>query len=126
VGDVPAARRTPTELRKDLTARLAVFVKLDDSAVTVEVAQIKSYRITVTGNVVRPGVLESARYITVGEAIALSGGPNQFADPDETILVRTRPNGQVVKIPIRYDLIAQGRALDQDIPLLRGDLVHVP
>lgn len=126
VGDVPAARRTPSQLRRDIARRLAAFIRADETMVSVEVLQINSYAVTVTGNVVRPGVLHASRYITVGEAIALAGGPNPYADADEALIVRTRSSGRVVHIPVRYDLIMQGKAHEQDIMLLRGDMIHVP
>jgi polysaccharide export outer membrane protein len=126
VGDVAAAQHTPSELKREITNRLVAFIKTDESMVAVEVAQINSYTVTVTGNVTRPGIMESSRYLSVGEAITLAGGPNPFANADQAMIIRTRKSGKVVHIPIRYDLIMQGKARDQDIMLLRGDLVHVP
>lgn len=126
VGDLAAAGSTPSQLKQQITARLAEYVKVDKSTVTVEVEEIRSYRVIVTGNVSQPGVLETQRFLSVGEAIALAGGPTRFATPERTELVRTRPGGKVVRIPIRYDLIMEGRALEQDLLLLRGDLVYVP
>jgi polysaccharide biosynthesis/export protein len=127
VGDVPAAGKTPSQLKAVLVAKLREFVKLqDENSVTVEVTGIGSYRITVSGQVSNPGVLSPTHYLTVSEAITLSGGPNKFADPDDVEIVRTREDGKVVRIPIRYDLLERGEALEQDIVLLRGDLVYVP
>ncbi|HVJ20982.1 MAG TPA: polysaccharide biosynthesis/export family protein [Polyangiaceae bacterium] len=126
VGDIAAAQHTPSELKREITDRLTAFIKTDESMVAVEVATINSYTVTVTGNVTRPGVMQSSRYLSVGEAITLAGGPNPFANPDQAMIVRTRKSGRVVHIPIRYDLIMQGKAREQDIMLLRGDLVHVP
>ena len=126
IGDIAAADHTPTELRHTITERLKEYVKVDVSAVTVTVAGIDSYRVTVTGNVNNPGVQQSSHFLTVGEAIALAGGPNRFASPEETELVRTRPDGKVVRIPIRYDLLMVGMAPEQDLVLMRGDLVFVP
>jgi len=126
VGDVAAADKTPSQLKDTVLQRLKEYVKVDDNQVTVTVAAIESYRVTVTGNVGNPGVQQAPRFLTVGEAIALAGGPNRFATPEETELVRTRSDGTVVRIPIRYDLIMAGRAPEQDLVLLRGDLVFVP
>ncbi len=127
VGDVPAAGRTPTQLKASLMERLSHFIKLTDgSSVTVEVVNTASYRVTMSGRVATPGVLTPNHYLTVSEAITLSGGPNRFADPDSVEVVRTRPSGKVVRIPIRYDLLERGEALEQDIVLLRGDIVYVP
>lgn len=127
VGDVPAAGKTPSQLKAVLMERLGQFVKLaDGSSVTVEVVQIGSYRITVSGRVTSPGVLTPNHFLTVSEAVTLTGGPNRFADPDSLEVVRTRADGKVVRIPIRYDLLERGEALEQDIVLLRGDIVYMP
>lgn len=127
VGDVPAAGKTPSQLKAILMERLSQFVKLSDSSsLTVEVLQIGSYRITVSGRVTNPGLLTPNHFITVSEAITLAGGPNRFADPDSVEVVRTRENGKVVRIPVRYDLLERGEALEQDIVLLRGDIVYMP
>ncbi|MDX2051554.1 MAG: polysaccharide biosynthesis/export family protein [Polyangiaceae bacterium] len=126
IGDVRAAGMTPTQLKNEITKRLSAFIKADATTVTIEVAQIRSYRIVVSGNVNRPGVVDESRFLTVGEAIALAGGPSRFASPEDTEVIRTRANGSVVRIPVRYDLIMKGHALEQDLVLLRGDLIYVP
>jgi polysaccharide export outer membrane protein len=126
IGDVPAAGRTPTQVKMELSKRLANYIKSTETELTVEVVEIRSYRVTVSGNVDKPGVLQTPRYLTVGEAIALSGGPNRFADPERVEIVRTRGDGNVVRIPIRYDQLMKGLALEQDIVLLRDDLVYMP
>lgn len=127
VGDVPAAGKTPSQLKALLMERLGQFIKLaDSSSLTVEVVQTGSYRVTVTGQVTNPGVLTPNHYLTVSEAITLTGGPNRFADSDSVEVVRSRPDGKVVRIPIRYDLLERGEALEQDIVLLRGDIVYMP
>lgn len=127
IGDIPAAGKTPSQLKAIVNERLRQFVKLtDDYSVTVEVVNIGSYRITVSGEVQRPSVLSPTHYLTVSEAITQVGGPTRFADSGSVEVVRTRPDGKVVRIPIRYDLLQKGEALEQDIVLLRGDLVYVP
>lgn len=126
IGDVRAAGRTPTQMKLEITTRLSNYIKAAETSVTVEVVEIQSYRVTVSGNVDHPGVLQTPRYLTVGEAIALAGGPNRFADSSQVEIVRTRSDGKVVRIPIRYDLLMKGLALEQDIVLLRDDLVFMP
>ncbi len=127
VGDIPAAGKTPSQLKAIVSERLREFVKLPDNhSITVEVVTIGSYRITVSGEVERPSVLSPTHYLTVSEAITQVGGPTRFADSSSVEVVRTRPTGKVVRIPIRYDHLEKGESLEQDIVLLRGDLVYVP
>ncbi|MES2223053.1 MAG: polysaccharide biosynthesis/export family protein, partial [Acidobacteriota bacterium] len=53
VGDVQASGLTPTELKNELEARFAKFLTNPD--VSVIVAEIRSQRINVLGQVLRPG-----------------------------------------------------------------------
>jgi polysaccharide export outer membrane protein len=126
VGQVVAAGKTPTEVQKAITQALSAYIKDQSATVTVAVARVNSYRITVSGNVAHPGVIESTRYLTVSEAIALAGGPTRFAEPSGTVLIRTAPDGTVHRIPIEYDEVEAGRRPEQDLVLLRGDRVYVP
>lgn len=91
----------------------------------VAVTNVVSYRFTVSGNVARPGLFTSSRFVTVQEAIAMAGGPTRFAKADEAVIVRTT-GGKTRRIPIDYPAIASGQAPKQNLVLLRGDVVHVP
>jgi polysaccharide export outer membrane protein len=125
VGDLRAAGRTPGQVRAEITQRLATFIKDESSVVTVVVADVKSYRFIVSGNVERSGEYTATRYVTVSEAIGLAGGPNKFADAAETVIMRTDPKG-VRRIPVDYPGIMNGAHPEQDLPLLAGDRIFVP
>src|SRR5262249_39167118 len=47
IGDLPAAGRTPTQLRDEVTRRLGSFIKDESTTVLVAVVEVNSYRITV-------------------------------------------------------------------------------
>ena len=126
IGDVHAADLTPTQLKHEIKKKMSVFIKDEAAVVTVAVTDVRSYRVTVSGNVAQPGVLSAERYLTVLEAIALAGGPNRFASPAETKVIRVGSDGKVRHIPIRYDLLAEGEHLEMNLVLLRGDQVFVP
>jgi polysaccharide export outer membrane protein len=80
----------------------------------------------VSGEVVRPGVFNSAYYVTVSEAIALAGGFTRFAKRNAMSLRRRDPStGAVKQIPLAYDLLATSRP-DMDLVLLAGDSLYVP
>ena len=128
IGDVSAAGSTPTALSRAITHKLSTFVKTiaEDAPVTVAVTEANSYRITVTGQISSPGVIQSTHYLQIREALALAGGPTRFASPEQTVLIRIRKDGTVVRIPIRYDWLLEGRHLEQDLVLTRGDQLFVP
>lgn len=127
VGDIRAAGRTSAEVRQEVTQRLATFIKDDSAVVTVAVTAINSYRFTVAGNIDRPGTYTSSHYVTVSEAMALAGGPNRYADPEDTVVIRTdAEHGGTRRIPIDYPAMQSGKRPEQNIALLPGDVIYVP
>jgi polysaccharide export outer membrane protein len=123
IGHVRAAGRTPTALQAEISRRLAEFIRSDgDVAVSVAVAQVNSYHFTVSGNVEKPGYYESKTYVTAVEAVALAGGPNKFAG-DDIFIVRGTP---VRRIPIDLARATSGASPEQNLVVLRGDVIVVP
>ncbi len=124
VGDLQAEGLTPTQLKESIKSKVTDFVK--DATVTVAVTEVNSYRITVSGKVTQPGVIESKHYLTVTDALASAGGPTRFADTESIVVVRRAADGKTRRIPINYRELAAGRALEQNIVLLRNDQIYVP
>lgn len=127
IGDLKAAGRTPHEVRDEIAEKLKEFVKDEAAIVTVAVAAINSYRFTVAGNVERPASYTANHYVTVSEAITLAGGPNRFANPEQTVIVRAgRKDAAPKRIPIDFPGILAGKKPEQDLPILAGDTVYIP
>jgi len=126
IGDVKAAGRTVSEVRGEIAVKLQRFLKDDGPIVTVALTAINSYRFVVSGNVEHPGLFAANHYVPVSEAIAMAGGPNKFASPAETVLIRKVEGGAPKRIPIDYPGILAGRTPDEDLILLPGDQVTVP
>jgi polysaccharide export outer membrane protein len=126
IGDLVAAGRKPSQLREEIATQLGKFVRGEAAVVTVSVAVVNSYRFTVSGNVERPGVFTSQRYVTVLEAVQLAGGPNRFASPRKTTLMRRDAAGKLRVIPIDYTKVLDGTQPDANLALFAGDQIHVP
>lgn len=126
VGDVVATGRTPSQLRQEIAKRLAEYIKLEGSEITVAVTGVNSYRFTVSGEVGQPGIFTSKVYVTVAEAIALAGGFTRFAKRNDIVLMRRNKNGQIRRIPIAYDFIANGEHPEMNLVILPGDSLYVP
>lgn len=126
VGDLVAKNKTPSELRIQIAKRLAEYVKLDSSEITVAVDQANSYQFTVSGEVTRAGIVRSPAYLTVAEAIAQAGGFTTFADRDKIILTRRDKTGKIRRIPIVYKFIEDGSHPEMNLVMLSGDSLHVP
>ena len=124
VGDVQAAGLTPTELTMELEARFTKFLTNPD--VSVIVAQIRSQRINVLGQVLRPGTYALIPPMNVIDAVATAGGLREFAKPNKIYVLRTLPNGQVERIKVRYKDVLKGKRGSEDVILQTRDTVVVP
>jgi polysaccharide biosynthesis/export protein len=127
VGDVKAGGETPSSLKTTIKGRLADFVKVQGSEITVALRSWRSYRFTVQGEVTRTGVFTSDQFVTVADAVALAGGPTRFAKHSGMLVLRVDPKTKETKrIPIDYDAIASGKRVDMNIFVLAGDTIYVP
>lgn len=82
--------------------------------------------ITVFGQVIRQGKYElpANEDMTISQAILLSGGFAQFANPKKVKLVRQTPNGAKT-ILINVDQVMRRGDLNKDVYLRRGDVIIV-
>lgn len=129
VGDIKATGETPTTLKNIIGAKIATYVKLQGQGtdqITVAVRQWRSYRFTISGEVVRTGVFTSDTYVTVAEALAMAGGLTRFAKRGEVKLLRRNKDGTQRSIPLDYDMLASGARLDMNIFVLPNDSIYVP
>jgi polysaccharide export outer membrane protein len=127
VGDLKAAGETPTGLKNRIKSQLQAYVKMQGTEVTVAVKAWRSYRFTIQGEVSKAGVFSSDQFLTVSDALALSGGLTRFAKRNEITLTRKDPkSGQVRHIPLDYESLASGKRPDMNIIVLPGDTIWVP
>jgi polysaccharide export outer membrane protein len=122
-GDLQAAGRTTEELRADLQGRVRKLVP--EAVVTVQVKMASGNRVYVIGKVNRPGDFALSRPIDVMQALSLAGGATPFADTN-AIRVLHREGSRVSSIRFRYNDVAHGRHLEQNVVLQSGDTVVVP
>jgi len=123
IGDVVAAGLTPAALKATLQGVAAKF--LTDPNATIVVREIKSRQVFITGEVATPGAYPLIGPRTVMQLIALAGGVNEFADKGAIAVIRIE-NGQQRRYAFKYDDVARGKSLQQNILLKPGDTVVVP
>jgi polysaccharide biosynthesis/export protein len=124
VGEVPAAGRSVDELATELQQRLEKFYQ-ERPPVTVQVVEVRSYKVYVMGEVARPGELGPNHQVTVLQAIAMAGGFTRFATPNHVVIVRRDARGER-SIPFDYDALLKEGQLQQNLLLQTGDTVVVP
>lgn len=122
IGAVKAAGRTPSDLQRELAKRYTDYVRAEELVVSVGVTAVNSYSFTVSGNVEHPGVYSSRAYVTAVDAIAMAGGTNRFAS-DEIYVIRGTP---ARRIPIDLRRATSGAHPQENLVIIRGDLVVVP
>ena len=129
VGQVNAAGRLPAEIERVITAGLQPQYKGPVPQVTVSVKRPSGYQFSVIGKVRSPGTFTPGRYVNALEALAIAGGPAEFANTGGARLIRK--NGQqLIVIPLRLQDAVRGdlsRVGPNDIPRLEsGDTLVVP
>lgn len=120
LNDVQAAGLTALELRDVLTRKLAEYMPAPE--VSVIVADIRSFKVSVIGEVARPGRFELKSSATVLDVLAMAGGFTQFAARSKIVILQ--PDGTTMKrIPFNYNKIAGEQ---ENFYLRNGDIVLVP
>jgi len=136
LNDVQVAGLTALELRDVLTQKLVDY--MPNPEVSVIVAEVRSFRVSVVGEVIRPARYELKSWTTVLDALALAGGFTPFAARSRIVILR--PAGNTVKrIPFNYTKLTGTRdgLLDrllhpggdgeqENFYLRNGDIVLVP
>lgn len=124
VGDIVCGGKTVEQIGKEITEKGQQFYT-EPLVVSVEVAELHSYRIYVLGEVTRPGEFTPTGQVTVLQAIALAGGFTRFAAPNEIVIVRKDAHGER-RIPFAFSAVVKGGDLRENLPLLTNDTVVVP
>jgi polysaccharide export outer membrane protein len=122
--DIQAAGLTPMQLRDKIATALSEF--MPNPEVSVTVLEVRSYRVSVLGEVQRPGVLQLRAPTTVLEALALAGGFRDFASPSKIVIFRKNGNGTTEKLRFNYNRAVGTTATEENLALRSGDVVVVP
>jgi polysaccharide biosynthesis/export protein len=121
--DVQAAGLTPLALRDVLTKRLTEFMA--EPEVSVIVTDVRSFKVSVMGEISKPGRYELKSNTTVLDLVAQAGGFTYFSKKSKIVVLRqSGPKNQ--RIPFDYNkAIAEGGE-SQNFYLQPNDIVLVP
>ena len=123
VGDVLAAGKTPSQLKAMMEERLTRYVP--EVTLSMEIKQINSMIIYVIGKVNNPGRFILNVDVNVLQALAIAGGLNIYAKRNKIKIFRHGSNETTI-YPFEYDEVVEGKRLEQNIYLRRGDVVVIP
>jgi polysaccharide export outer membrane protein len=100
LNDVQAAGLTPMQLRETLMTALTEYIP--SPAVSVLVREIHSFKVTVIGQVKKPGRYELKDRATVLDVLAMAEGLTEYASRDRIVVLRQGPT-TMRQVPFPYD-----------------------
>jgi protein involved in polysaccharide export with SLBB domain len=112
----------PQQVARTVRERLIAQRILIDPSIIVSVKEYNSKRVTVLGQVQRPGSFPLTTGMTLVQAISNAGGLNAIANGERVNLTRKDKQGATTVV-LSFDSITDGRS--PDIPLQAGDQIYV-
>ncbi|WP_247713464.1 polysaccharide biosynthesis/export family protein [Qipengyuania sphaerica] len=131
VGQVLAAGRTLTEIEAIVTERLQPEYRGEVPRVTVSVVSSGGTQFSVMGRVNAPGAFTPARRVNVLEALAMAGGPSEFANLDDIVVLR-KQGGAIRPYRVSISRLFKSNLRNADVnaanimTIQPGDTIIVP
>lgn len=113
----------PQDIASLIKAKLVENKILQNPQVSVMVKQYNSKRVSIIGQVAKPGTLPWAEGIKLVDALSQSGWFTNIADSNHVLLTRLVGPGKTVTAEVSVDAITDGK--QADIPLQAGDTIKV-
>jgi polysaccharide export outer membrane protein len=131
-GRIVAKGRDVDDIAAEIRERISTNYRSAPPDVTVSVREAVGMRFYVLGKVRTPGSFSSASALSVLQALSLAGGPAEFADLRNAVILRKTATGEMVERVQIAKLLKGARslpngALQDSLPvLLSGDVLVVP
>jgi polysaccharide export outer membrane protein len=113
----------PQEVARLISKRLMEGKILTDPTVVVSVKEFTSKRVTLLGQVQKPGSFPLTSGLTLIQAVSMAGGLTAIANQGKVNLTRLSKDGSTRTVVIDVEAITEGRAAD--ITLQPGDRIYV-
>ncbi len=123
LNEVQAAGLTPAQLREALITKLVEFEP--NPEVSVIVQEVRSFKVSVIGEVAHPGRFELKSRATVLDILAQAGGFKEFASRARIVVLRLQ-GGAMKRIPFNYNKVISSDGEHENFFLQPGDIVVVP
>lgn len=122
-GGVFVNGKTVDEVAETIKKRYDEYII--DPQVSVSLDKASSYRYSVIGDVVQPGIRMMSHRMTVTEALGEAGGVLSTGDRSKVVVLRRQADGNLTPIAVNVSAIYKGKAPDTTY-LVPGDQVIVP
>ncbi|MEH6757976.1 MAG: polysaccharide biosynthesis/export family protein [Parasphingorhabdus sp.] len=131
VGQIVAQGRLPSEIETLISNGLKDQYRGEVPQVTVSVVSPNGMQFSVMGRVKSPGTFTPGRYVNVLEALSMAGGPNEFANLDNILIIR-KVGDKLDSFRVQLAPLFKVGADDKDVAraniqrLETGDTVIIP
>jgi polysaccharide export outer membrane protein len=126
VEDIVAVGKTPTQLARDIEARLAEYIRTPQVSIIVNNAVSTYSQIKIIGQVRTPQAIPFREGMTVLDAILLVGGLTDFAAGNRARIIRKDADGKEISVKVRIeDVVSKGK-MAENKALKPGDVIIVP
>ena len=122
IGKVHVDGMTSSDAAEEIQRRLGEKY-LRDPQVSILIREYNSKKVSVFGQVTKPGTFQYEDGLSVIQAVSMAGGFTKLAAKNDTNVTRL-VDGDEKKFPIPVEAIAQGKA--KNFFLQPGDIVYVP
>ena len=123
VDRLSVAGAEPQDIASLIKTKLVEKKILQNPQVSVMVKQYNSKRVSIIGQVGKPGTIPWAEGMKLVDAISQSGWFTNIADSNHVLLTRPVSAGKTVTAEVSVDAITDGA--QADIPLQAGDTIKV-
>ncbi len=129
LGEITAKNLTTRQLEKNIAEKLVSGNIVKEPQVSVFVQNYRNRKVTIIGEVNKPGQYDISGPTTLLDVISQALGMNQNAGYQLTVFRKNLTNGNkenTTKINVDVDRLLNGGDMSQDIELQNADLIYVP
>jgi len=123
IHEMKAAGLTPLQLEAAITEKLKKFY--ENPNVSVIVMEANSFKVYVSGEVMKPGVYRLRDETTILQIIPMAGGFTDWAKRKKILVIR-KENGKEKRFTVDYNKATKGDDPNSNVVLKPGDTIIVP
>ena len=123
IHEIKAAGLTPLQLEAAITEKLKGFY--ENPNVSVTVIETNSFKVYISGEVMKPGVYRLREETTILQIIPMAGGFTDWAKQKKILVIR-KENGKEKRFTVDYKKAIKGVDPNSNVALKPGDTIIVP